>query len=205
MIKVIRYLVLVATLSISFNAVADEASGASDYVNDVAEKVISIVKNHSLSKSQKTDQLYVMLNADFDLTWMSKFVLGKNYRMLNDAQKDEYKAVYSKFFLYSYLPNLMKYSDESFRINKYYESEANNYTVETSIIRTNGHSPISINYQVKFKDGKYRVIDVVVEGVSAIMSQRSEFSSSLQQSGFDQFLLELKSKEKSLEISSNQD
>lgn len=198
-----RYILLAFIAVYSFAAQADQASGASDYISNIASKVIEIVKDKTISKEQKTDQLYAMLNKDFDLTWMSKFVIGKNYRSLSQDQKNQYQATYSKFFLYSYLPNLMKYSDESFHINKYYESDANSFTVETSILRTNGQPPISINYQVNYKDNQYKVIDIVVEGISAIMSQRSEFSSSVQQLGFDQFLLELKAKEKSLEDKSN--
>ena len=78
-------------------------------------------------------------------------------------------------------------------------------TVETQILRTNGQPPISINYQVKPKTDnpeEYQVIDVVVEGISAIMSQRSEFSSIVQQSGVDSFITQLKTKTAQLQAKS---
>lgn len=180
-----------------------DVQGASNFVDKIAQQVISIVKDDKLNKNMKTDQIFKLLNDNFDLKWMSKFVIGKNYRQLSDQQKSEYQDIYGKFFLYSYLPNLMKYTNESFKIDRSNTSEDGLYTIYTAIIRDNGQEPILINYQIKEKDGQYKVIDVIVEGVSAIMSQRSEFDSIIAQSGLDKFLVNLKAKQEQLASNKN--
>jgi phospholipid transport system substrate-binding protein len=203
----IKSLFLVVTLLINTNAaLADQTQDVKNYVNTLANQVIAIVKNKSNGQQAKTDQLFSLLKTNFNLDWMAKFVIAQNYRQLNPTQQVDYQNTYAKYFLYSYLPNLMKYTDESFKINKVLEQTPGNFTVETQILRTNGQPPISINYQVKPKalsaEG-YQVIDVVVEGVSAIMSQRSEFSSIVQQTGPEGFITKLKTKVSQLETKSN--
>ncbi len=203
----IKKLLLVVTLLINTNAAfADQTQDVKNYINTLANQVIAIVKNKSNGQQAKTDQLFSLLKTNFNLDWMAKFVIAQNYRQLNPNQQVDYQNTYAKYFLYSYLPNLMKYTDESFKINKVLEQTPGNFTVETQILRTNGQPPISINYQVKPKAlsaGGYQVIDVVVEGVSAIMSQRSEFSSIVQQTGPEGFITKLKTKVSQLETKSN--
>ncbi|MDP7425608.1 MAG: ABC transporter substrate-binding protein, partial [Rhodospirillales bacterium] len=43
--------------------------------------------------------------------------------------------------------------------------------------------PIRIIWRVKFTDGKYQIVDIIVEGVSWIQTQRSEFVSVIRNSG----------------------
>ena len=202
----IKTLLLVATLLVNTNtAFADQNQVVKDYINTLANQVIAIVKNKSEGQQDKTDELFSLLKTNFNLNWMAKFVIAQNYRQLNSSQQIDYQNTYAKYFLYSYLPNLMKYTDESFKIIKVSEQTPGNFTVETQILR-NGQPPISINYQVKPKSGnpgEYQVIDMVVEGVSAIMSQRSEFSSVVQQSGADGFITKLKTKVVQLETKSS--
>lgn len=203
----IKKLVLITALLVNVNiAAADQAQDVQNYITTLGDQVINIVKNKSDSKKDKTDQLFSLLQINFNLDWMAKFVIAQNYRQLSESQQADYKNSYAQYFLYSYLPNLMKYTDESFKVIKVTEQTPNNFTVETEIIRSNGQPPISINYQVKPKQDsttEYQVIDVVVEGVSAIMSQRSEFSSIIQQSGVNAFIAQLKTKVEQLQEKSN--
>jgi phospholipid transport system substrate-binding protein len=192
-----KYALVIIFIANSHLAAADPLQNVQTYINDLANQVIDVVKNKSTSKQFKTDKIFGLLQANFNLNWMSKFVIAQNYRQLSADQKTTYQTTYGLYFLYSYLPNLMKYTDESFKIIKVLESSPGNYTVQTQILRTNGQPPISIDYQVKPKQNnpeQYQIVDVVVEGVSAIMSQRSEFSSIIQQSGMNGFLSQIQAK-----------
>ncbi len=192
--------VLAAIFIINVNtACADPSQQVHDYINSLANQTINIVQNKSTASQEKTDQIFLLLRNNFNLEWMAKFVLAQNYRQLSPSQKTEYQSTYAEFFLHNYLPNLMQYTDESFRILRVLESTPGSFTVETQILRSGGKAPVSINYQVKSKQEnieQYQVIDVVVEGISAIMSQRSEFASTIQQSGVDGFIIQLQNKVK---------
>jgi len=58
----------------------------------------------------------------------------------------------------------------------------------------NGAKPLKVDWRVRSKGGTYTIIDVMVEGISMIMTQKSEFSSFIKSSGgeFKNLLAELK-------------
>ena len=182
--KFIKLIFIIITFVLC-RAEADEAA-VKTYLNNVANQVIHVVDKSDKPNRWKTEKLMDILEDNFDITWMSKFALASNFRNLDNDLRNQYTKQYKKYLLYSYLPKLMLYSNETFKILHVTKTGKANYVVDTKVIRKDGKPPIRINYQVKDdKDnsGNYKVVDIVVEGVSAILSERSEFSSIVQNSG----------------------
>jgi phospholipid transport system substrate-binding protein len=194
-----KTLIIVIALIFHFNiSYADEASVRS-FINDVANQVIKIASNESASKRQKASGIMNILEANFDVPWMSKFVLGAAYRDLTSDQQQVYTDQYQKYLLYSYLPNLLKYSNETFKIIDIKQTGQYDYTANTQVIRTDGKPPIQISYHIKISKNNpnlYKAIDIVVEGVSALLSERSEFQEIVQQSGVSQLITLIENKNK---------
>ncbi|MEQ9115601.1 MAG: ABC transporter substrate-binding protein [Rickettsiales bacterium] len=190
---IMRKLIFIAILLINTASLADE--GVKKFINGVADRVISVAGNKSYSKKQKAAHMMEVMKSNFNIRWMSKFVLGSSYRDLNDKQKSTYYNSYQKYLLYSYLPNLLQYSNETFRIISVKEMGKKDCTVETEIIRHNGKPPIKLSYHVKKRsNGSYKVVDIIAEGISAILSQRSEFKEIIQQSGVNGLIDLIKNK-----------
>ena len=56
----------------------------------------------------------------------------------------------------------------------------------------NGKPPVQVDYRVHpAEDGSLKVFDIIVEGVSLITTQRSEFGSVVQNQGIDALIREL--------------
>ncbi|MEC7028100.1 MAG: ABC transporter substrate-binding protein, partial [Pseudomonadota bacterium] len=64
-----------------------------------------------------------------------------------------------------------------------YRADGEKDTIVTSFIIPDQGSEIQIDWRVRYKDGKYKVIDIIVEGVSMSVTQRSDFSSVIQRGG----------------------
>lgn len=154
------------------------------FVEKVADTIISVVKNHSTSEQKQADQLLEVINSNFDTVWMGKFVLGRDYRDLSDSQKNEYAKLYNHYLRNTYFPILIKYNNESYSVTKVIKTGTNQYSASVRIIKQ-GRSPIDLDYTVRNDEGKYKLLDMSIEGVSTIFTQRSEFSSVLKQDGVD--------------------
>ncbi len=59
--------------------------------------------------------------------------------------------------------------------------------VNTEVSQT-GTEPLRIDYRVRAQQGDYKIVDVLVEGISLIRTQRSEFASIINREGFDGLL-----------------
>jgi phospholipid transport system substrate-binding protein len=53
------------------------------------------------------------------------------------------------------------------------------------IVSPEGKPPVKVDWRVRNKDGRYKIVDVLVEGVSMSLTQRSDFSSVIQAGGGD--------------------
>lgn len=176
-----------------------QASFASDqavsqFVNDVAHKVIAVVTSKTTSESQKKSAITTIITTDFDVNWMSRFVLGRNFRALSASQQQEYEALYLHYLVGIYFPILMQYDNDKFVIDHITKSSKTSYDVDTTIQRINKPS-VSIRYHInEISEGQFKTVDMVVEGISTIISQRSEFDSIIQQDGIAGFMQKMKEK-----------
>ena len=55
--------------------------------------------------------------------------------------------------------------------------------VSSEIVRPNGAPPAKVDWLLTEHDGAYKISDVIVEGVSMAVTQRSEFASVIQRHG----------------------
>lgn len=190
--KVNLFILIIMPFFLILNSNAENDASDEDikavraFINSVAKEVISVAGNQSYSKKQKASHMKQIMLEQFDVKWMARFALGRGYVDLTDNQKHEYYKQYEKYLLYSYLPNLLKYTDETFRIKSIKKTGRRDYSVETEILRHDGNPPIQLDYHVrqsKKNPHSFQIIDIVVEGISAILSQRSEFAEIVHKSG----------------------
>jgi phospholipid transport system substrate-binding protein len=163
------------------------------FVQAVSDTVISIIKNNSINDSQKTDQLKTMFIDTVDISWMAKFAMGKNWRSIDDNQKQKFIAIYQDFLLASYLPIFKKYTGEQILILRSENINEGQFKVYTKIDRAN-QEDINVDYVLHDKNGKLQVFDIVAENVSLIATQRSDFGAIFSQSGFEGIINALQSK-----------
>jgi phospholipid transport system substrate-binding protein len=51
--------------------------------------------------------------------------------------------------------------------------------------RTDGLQPLKVNWRVRARGENFKIIDIIVEGISMGQTQRSEFASVIRQNGGD--------------------
>ena len=74
-----------------------------------------------------------------------------------------------------------------------------NATVRTQMMRSNG-SPVSVNYYMHMTPRGWKAWDVVIDGVSYVMSYRQDFGSQIAQQGIDAVINRLQRGEKPAQI-----
>ncbi|MFT5703003.1 MAG: phospholipid transport system substrate-binding protein [Rickettsiales bacterium] len=167
------------------------------FISNLGNKIIEVASDEELTINQRRDKLVNLVDEAVDTNWISKFVLGKNYRVASDDQKMEFKLLYRDFMINSYGPQFTGYRGEKFLITSV--THDNNYYVAECLFLPEGDAPaIKIDFRVRKNKStqndqpKFLVFDIVAEGVSLIATQRSEFGSAISRDGMDKFLKDLK-------------
>jgi phospholipid transport system substrate-binding protein len=167
-------IIFVLLLALPFNLYA---GAPTDAVQGEVDKIITKLQDPEFKQKTKEEKIAgvrEIINQIFDWTELSKRTLGRNWKKFSDAQKTEFTDLFSRLLEGVYADRLLAYSDEKIVFEK--ESELKPGKVEvTSHIRTANGTKIPLNYRLTEKDGKWKVYDVVIEGVSMVKNYRGQF------------------------------
>lgn len=180
-----------ACLSVSFTAKAEEA-GAKAFVDGLAKQVLAIVQNSAIDKATQTTKIESLFSNKVDINFVAKFALGQYWRQSTDAQRSAYIAAYKPFILKNYANRLTRYSGETYTLKQ--ARQDGDAQMVTMVIHDPQGQDINVDYRLTGSGSNYRIIDIIVEGVSLLTTQRSEFKAVLDQKGVDGLTEILKAK-----------
>lgn len=173
---------------------AETVADAKTFVTQVGNEVLDVLNDSSLTVEGKRTRLEGLFERVVDIQWVGRFVLGKHWRSLNDEQQTEYVEAYRKFLIANYVSRFTEYSGEKFNIQLAEQRRSGEYMVRMNIVRPQGQAPVVVDYMIREAGDTFRVFDIIVEGVSMIATQRSEFGAVVSRNGVDALIRMLNEK-----------
>jgi phospholipid transport system substrate-binding protein len=174
--------------ALAANATVDAARAL---VQEVGDQVLAVMQDDSLDDRQKFHRLVDLLEGPIDLDLVARLILGRHWRTADQAQQERYLGLFRTYALDNLANRLHLFQGEEFQITGARAAGANDAVVATRI-RTAEGRPLQVDWRLRDRDnGEIVAIDVIVEGVSLIVSLRSEFGSVIERRGMDGLLAEL--------------
>lgn len=153
------------------------------FIQTMGDEVIGYLKNRAMPDAERKARLKQVLQSRFDVGTISRFALGKYWKQLNPAQQQEYQSLFADMVATMYADRFSTYSGQEFKVHETVAAERD-MLVKSSIIDPDGaKKDITVDWRVRTKDGKMQIVDVTIENVSMIITQRSEFDSLIQREG----------------------
>ncbi|MDP6872360.1 MAG: ABC transporter substrate-binding protein [Alphaproteobacteria bacterium] len=177
---------------------------AKDLIKVLGDAAVAILSNKQLTKAEKTRQFRHLLNQSFALKGIARFALGRYWRRADFDQRRRYLKLFEDYIGNSYAARFGNYSGESFQVQKEKIDERGWAAVTTRIQRLGGE-PVAVIWHLRERLGAVRIVDVVVEGISMSLTQRSDFAASIRTAGgdLDAFLDTLENKVRSIKSATN--
>ena len=166
---------------------------AAEFLKTLGGKAIVILRGADQPLAEREAKLRELLRQGFDLEFIGRFTLGRHWRRASEAQRGEYQTLFANFVLQTYSSRLGGYAGESFTITTSRAAGKKDALVRTRIGRPSG-PPLECDWRVLQRNGRMRIIDVMVEGVSMAVTQRAEFSTVIKSRGFDGLLSALRAR-----------
>lgn len=159
-----------------------QAETASEFVATLGDNAIRMLIEEGVDDGERIASFRELLLDGFDLPLISRFALGVHWRRASAEQRAEYTELFEKFLVQSYAARLGQYGGESLRVKAARNGGEKDTIVSTEIIQK-GRPPVKVDWRVRNGGDRYKVVDVIVEGVSMVITQRDEFSSVIRRSG----------------------
>lgn len=157
---------------------------AQAFVTELGAQGMSILVRPNLSIEQREANFRNILEKKFDLNFIARFVLGKNWRNATPDQQEEYQALFSEFILRTYSSRLSSYAGQTFEVEKAIEAGQHDVVVQTKVSGGSA-APLRADWRVREVNGMPLIIDVSVEGISMSITQREEFASVVHRDGIE--------------------
>jgi phospholipid transport system substrate-binding protein len=159
------------------------ASGdASAFVAELAQKALRFGNDRTLSAADRQREFETLLDEDFDLPRIARFVLGHYWQEAKDSERQEFVAVFRDYMVRAYSERFTAFNGESFHVTRQRVEGATSTLVFTEITRSATGEVVKVEWRVASGDG-YRVLDMSIDGMSMVLVQREEFASAMQRSG----------------------
>ena len=166
----------------NFAVAAVQPGAASELIRRLGEHAIAALGVPGASLEEREARFRSLLSEGFDLAFIGRFVLGRYWRQATPEQRSDYLALFGEYVLQTYSARLGGYAGESMTIISERPAGTKDVVVSTRILRPSG-PPIDADWRVRTTGERYRIIDVMVEGVSMVITQRSEFAAVVQRHG----------------------
>ena len=161
---------------------ADEfSSGAEKFITSLALKAETSLLSDEMSPDAHQKRFRKLMIGNFDLKGVGKWVVGRYWRRITKSERVKYLDLFEDFVVATYSKRFRGYTKAKLQINE--TKTKNNSAFVGSQINRESSKPIKIIWRVKLSNGKYKIIDIIIEGVSWIQTQRSEFVSVIRHNG----------------------
>ncbi len=155
---------------------------ASQFIRQLGDQAIATLRVPGGSLESREVRFRRLLSEGFDLSFIGRFVLGRYWRQATSEQRSDYSRLFGEYVLQTYSARLGGYTGESMTIISERPAGTKDVVVSTRIVRPSG-PPIMADWRVRTTDDRLRIIDIMVEGVSMVVTQRSEFAAVIQRRG----------------------
>jgi phospholipid transport system substrate-binding protein len=170
---------------------AAAAASPRDFIQSLGDRTVAIL-NEDATSQEKLRQLKQLLDQSTDLSLIARLVMGRHWREASEAQKEEYLRLFNTLVMQTMAERFSWYTGETFEIAGATPVDERDTMVATRIIRPNGKPPILVDWRVRKGDEGYQLIDIVAEGVSLVVTQRSEAAEYISRNGIDGLLKEMR-------------
>jgi phospholipid transport system substrate-binding protein len=177
--------------ALALPARADDAPVA--VVEKITSSVIAVLIDKNLSTDDKRRRVEDVVLANVDFETLSKLVLARNWTRFSDSQRSEFMDLFKNHLSMTYGRNVDSYKNEKVQITGSRPEPGGDATVKTKIVR-GGPGDILVDYRLRQRDGSWKIIDVVIEGVSLVSNFRSQFQDVVSNGGPERLLALLREK-----------
>ncbi len=163
-------------------ALVDEARA---FIETLSTDAITVLEDQSLNDDAREKAFRTLLSQNFDLNYIARFTLGRNARTASKGEVNAYHSLFDDYVIQAYASRLTAYAGEEIKVRGAKTAGTKDILVLTEIKNPASGQTFSAEWRVRPRGPVFRVIDIKIEGISMVITQREEFSAIIKRKGMD--------------------
>lgn len=159
-------------------AYAQSVDNATSLIKTVSAEVTRIA-NSGKAESAALRDFRTLFNTYADVPTIARSVLGPPWRQASTSQKTAFVEAFEDYLSAKYGRQFNEYRGARITVTKA-SDQGNKGVLVYSVVSPKGASPFEVAWQVSDRSGSTRAINIFIEGVSMLSTERSEIKAMLE-------------------------
>ena len=171
-----RNFLILALIFIPIHSFSDEKIEQSKYfVENLGKQVVEKVSNINLTESERIVNFRNLYLDAFDNYYISRFVLGRYWKRLDSNMRKQFVESFNDYIVFTYAPKFKGWEGTFKATDSLLEN--NYYNVKMDVLNKDGPT-LKFMWKIYLdKNKNFKILDVNIDGVSMLVTQRAEFMS----------------------------
>ncbi len=156
--------------------IAQPADQAGAFVDKLLRDLAAIVNGNG-PLPQKQQALAQIVDRDVDVNNVARFCLGRFWRIATPDQQRDYTTLFHSVLMKNITGKVGEYQVVTFTVGR--SAPRDSAVAVSSIVTRPGNEPNKVDWLVSTASGGPKIIDVIAEGTSLRLTQRSDYAAYL--------------------------
>lgn len=172
---------LLAAAPLARAAAEIDPNRAAAFIQATGQELVGVL-NSNLPVQARRDRVAAILRRAVDIEGTGRFILGRWWRTASPAEQGEYLQLFEETLIRNLASRFGEYQGVRFALGRSQQRTEDDVLVTTVVERPNG-GPVNLDWRVGDVGGQPKIVDLVAEGTSLRLTQRSEYSAVVQRGG----------------------
>ncbi len=156
--------------------------GAAQFMRELSERTLGVLSWTEQTSGGRQARIRALIEENFAFTVIGRYVAGKAWRKASPGQRGRYQQSFKSWVLNGFTKRLSVYSSGGMKILGGRKTGRRDALVSTLVTRPSGPA-IEARWRVRATPQGYRILDIMIGGVSMALTQRAEFRSVIRRQG----------------------
>ena len=184
-------------LSMLVSIAAWAANPAIDFVNQLADTILKEVVTADKTQDEKEQRFHEAFTNAVDLKGVGQFVLGTAWKKSSESEREAFLNAFTDLTVKTWADRFNLYTGQEIVFQGTRNAERGQIYVDSVI---QDEQPVEVIWRLRPSKETYKIVDIVVEGVSMASTYRNDYRAFLQQNGNSVLALVEELKRKSREF-----
>ena len=172
-------LVVLAASLVALPALAFDTDEAEALTAEIIEEMVGFIES-DIPLESKIEQFRVLVNERSDLPTIARFSLGVAWREASESQQAAYLDAFDDYIALKYGRQFTRFDGHALEVVSSFDAGRRGIVVLTQFDQMDGSEPVRIEWQYSDRSGAPKIVDIIVEGVSLLSSERQEIGAKLE-------------------------
>jgi len=158
-----------------------EPARAAAFISATGEELVAVL-NSNAPVERRRERVAAILRRAVDVEGTGRFILGRWWRVATPEEQREYLRLFEETLIRNLTARFGEFQGVRFTVGRS-QGRSEDDVLVTTVVERPSAPAVTLDWRVAEVGGQPRIVDLVAEGASLRLTQRSEYSAVITRSG----------------------